>query len=173
MPRPWVPRCARNTSQSAGEPGSCLTNPIRPASGLSRGWPASSCIDESLGFACFAVLASHETARSRLAERFVRQNLLRVGQRLFGAADRVELGEFLWQACLGRPGQVRFGEGLVQGGIHRYSCRRSVPRAGVPPNLIFSTSRIALPPLKTMTLPVDSLTVTAVALVTAVIPAAA
>jgi len=63
--------------------------------------------------------------------------------------------------------------GLIQGEIHRYSCRRSVPCAGDPPNLIFSTSRIALPPLKTMTLPVDSLTVTAVALVTAVIPAAA
>ncbi len=54
-----------------------------------------------------------------------------------------------------------------------YSCRRSVPRAGAPPNRIFSTSRIALPPRKTMTLPVDSLTVTAVAVVTAVIPAAA
>jgi hypothetical protein len=63
--------------------------------------------------------------------------------------------------------------GLIQGAIRRYSCGRSVPRAEAPPNLIFSTSRIALPPLKTMTLPVDSLTVTAVALVTAVIPAAA
>ena len=63
--------------------------------------------------------------------------------------------------------------GPIQDAIRRYSCRRSVPRAGDPPNLSFSTSRIALPPLKTMTLPVDSLTVTAVALVTAVIPAAA
>jgi hypothetical protein len=63
--------------------------------------------------------------------------------------------------------------GLIKGAIRRYSCRRSVPRTRVPPNLIFSTSKIALPALKTMTLPVDSLTVTAVALVTAVIPAAA
>jgi hypothetical protein len=63
--------------------------------------------------------------------------------------------------------------GLTQGESRRYSCRKSVPCEVDPPNLIFSTSRIALPPLKTMTLPVDSLTVTAVALVTAVIPAAA
>ena len=62
---------------------------------------------------------------------------------------------------------------IAQGAIRRYTCRRSVTRPGDLPNLIFSTSRIALPPLKTMTLPVDSLTVTAVALVTAVIPAAA
>ena len=71
------------------------------------------------------------------------------------------------------PGNVLWSLGSIQGAIRRYFCRRSVPRAGAPPNRIFSTSRIALPPLKTITLPVDSLTVTAVAFVTAVIPAAA